>query len=59
MAADGSAGRAFDSWEGGLQRMRVANISEKNAACGAYIAPWKSRATVTAVIMAVKDSLRR
>ena len=29
-------------------RIRVANISEKKAACGAYIAPWKTSPTVTA-----------
>lgn len=29
-------------------RIRVANISEKNAACGAYITPWKTSPTVTA-----------
>ena len=36
-------------------RTRVANSSEKNAACGPYIAPWNSRPTVTARVTSPND----
>ncbi|ARX88061.1 hypothetical protein SMD44_07548 [Streptomyces alboflavus] len=34
----------------------MSNISEMNAACGPYMAPWNSSPTVTAAVITVNDS---